>query len=265
MSYADDDVTVVLFQPEPGKPMEVMPAPDLSRNISVNDLDIKQIGINPLVDQFSWLVASLSCMSSIPWLDDPMPFREQVGREIRKGERKLNEMEVDRATILVIRYCLCAAMDEAVCRQEWGANSNWSSNSLLSEFHNETSGGDKFFIILERLKGEPRKYRYVIEFLYLLLQLGFKGKYGREDQGNDKLNEIGSTIYRLVRDERLAEQEQIQLVNLKAKYLKKPLRKVLPPKVIIGVSLCLLAAMYGATYFLIDVQFQKLLTLYPFN
>ncbi|MDF5528115.1 type IVB secretion system protein IcmH/DotU, partial [Vibrio parahaemolyticus] len=183
MSYAETDVTVVLFQPEPGKPMEVMPAPDLSRNIAVQDLSIDNMGINPLVDQFSWLIASLSCMSSIPWLDDPMPFREQVAREIRKGERKLNEMELDRASVLVIRYCLCAAIDESVCRQEWGANSHWSQNSLLSEFHNETSGGDKFFVILDRLKADPRKYRHVIEFLYLLLQLGFKGKYGREERG----------------------------------------------------------------------------------
>ncbi len=39
-------------------------------------------------------------MSFIPWLDDPMPFREQVAREIRKGERMLNanlELAVDSA------------------------------------------------------------------------------------------------------------------------------------------------------------------------
>ncbi|MGR5286370.1 type IVB secretion system protein IcmH/DotU [Vibrio maritimus] len=262
MSYNDTDVTVVLFQPEPGKPMEVMPAPDLSRNIAVHDLNIASIGVNPLVDQFSWLIASLSCMSSIPWLDDPMPFREQVAREIRKGERKLNEMELDRASILVIRYCLCAAIDEAVCRQEWGANSNWSQNSLLSEFHNETSGGDKFFIILERLKADPRKYRRVIEFLYVLLQLGFKGKYGREERGGEKLSEVASTVYRLIRDERLSEQENISLVNLKTKYVKSPLKRVIPPKLTIGVSLTVFAAMYVATYFLIDVKFQQLLNLY---
>ncbi|MCW8348640.1 MULTISPECIES: type IVB secretion system protein IcmH/DotU [Vibrio] len=262
MSYAETDATVVLFQPEPGKPMEVMPAPDLSRNISVRNLNIENMGVNPLVDQFTWLIASLSCMSSIPWLDDPMPFREQVAREIRKGERKLNDMELDRASILVIRYCLCAAMDESVCRQEWGANSYWSQNSLLSEFHNETSGGDKFFIILERLKTDPRKYRHVIEFLYLLLQLGFQGKYGREERGNEKLAEIGSTIYRLVRDDRLAEQEKVSLVNLNAKYLKKPLKRVVSPKLILTVSGVTLALMYAATYVLIDLKFQQLLEVY---
>ncbi len=262
MSYADTDVTVVLFQPEPGKPMEVMPAPDLSRNIAVRELDIKSMGVNPLVDQFTWLIASLSCMSSIPWLDDPMPFREQVAREIRKGERKLNEMEVDRASILVIRYCLCAALDEAVCRQEWGSNSHWSQNSLLSEFHNETSGGDKFFIILERLKADPKKYRNIIEFLYLLLQLGFQGKYGREERGNEKLADIGSAIYRLVRDDRLAEQEKVSLVNLKAKYLKKPLKRVLPPKMILGFSFLTFTIMYVATYVVIDMKYQQLLQVY---
>lgn len=262
MSYAETDVTVVLFQPEPGKPMEVMPAPDLSRNIAVQELNIESMGINPLVDQFSWLIASLSCMSSIPWLDDPMPFREQVAREIRKGERKLNEMELDRASILVIRYCLCAAIDEAVFRQEWGANSPWSQNSLLSEFHNETSGGDKFFVILERIKADPRKYRQVIEFLYLLLQLGFQGKYGREERGNEKLAEIGNTVYRLVRDERLAEQEKISLVNLKAKYIKKPLKKVISPKRVLCVSAVAFAMMYAVTYIVIDVKFQQLLDVY---
>ncbi|GEM75127.1 type IVB secretion system protein IcmH/DotU [Vibrio sagamiensis] len=262
MSYAETDVTVVLFQPEPGKPMEVMPAPDLSRNIAVQDLNIDMMGINPLVDQFSWLIASLSCISSIPWLDDPMPFREQVAREIRKGERKLNEMELDRASVLVIRYCLCAAIDEAVCREEWGTNSYWSQNSLLSEFHNETSGGDKFFVILERLKSDPRKYRHVIEFLYLLLQLGFQGKYGREERGNEKLAEIGNVIYRLIRDDRLADQEKVSLVNLKAKYLKKPLKRVISPKWILGISTAVFTAMYIATYIIVELRFEQLVNMY---
>ncbi|PKF51071.1 type IVB secretion system protein IcmH/DotU [Enterovibrio nigricans] len=263
MSYIDDDVTVVLFQPEPGKPMEVMPPPDLSRNIAVSGLDLDAIGVNPLVDQFSWLIATLSCMSSIPWLDDPMPFREQVAREIRKGERKLDEMEVERATILVVRYCLCAAFDEAVLSQQWGADSRWSQNSLLAEFHNETSGGDKFFIILERLKNEPKKYRYVIEFLYLLLQMGFKGKFGREGQGGkEALVEISQVIYRLVRDDRLLEKEKLSLVDLKTKYLKQPLKKVVPPKLTLLLTAGILIAMHAAAYITINGMFQKIIEIY---
>lgn len=263
MSYVDNDTTVVLFQPEPGKPMEVMPSPDTSRNITMKGLDLSTMGVNPLIDQFSWLIACLSCLSSVPWVDDPSPFREQVAREIRKGERKLNEMEVERASILVVRYCLCAAFDESVLSQKWGADSVWSQHSLLTEFHNETAGGDKFFVILDRLKGDPRKYRYVIEFLYLLLQMGFKGKFGREKEGGQApLVEISQVIYRLIRDIRLAEQEKLALVNLKAKHLKKPLKKVLPPKIMVGFSLLAFGVMYFGALFTIKNNYQYVLSLY---
>lgn len=130
---------------------------------------------------------------------------------------------------------------------------------MLAEFHNETSGGDKFFTILERLKADPRRYRYVIELLYLLIQLGFQGKYGREERGQEKLADIANTIYRLIKDERLAENEKVSLVNLKAKYLKQPLKRVIPPRVTLGVSAIVFSIMYAATYFIIDTNFQNLL------
>ncbi|MCL9780075.1 type IVB secretion system protein IcmH/DotU [Vibrio sp. S4M6] len=262
MSYQDNDSTIVLYQPEAGMPMEVMPSPDLSRNIVVDDLEIANIGINPLVDQFSWLVAMLTCIPSIPWLDDPMPLREQMAREIRKGEKKLNDMDVDRASILVIRYCICAAIDESVCSQEWGEKSHWSQKSLLSEFHNETSGGEKLFLILERIKPEPKKYRYVIEFLYLILQLGFKGKFGREDNGKEMLAEIASTVYGLIRDYRLSEQEKSILKSEKALVSKTPLKRVIAPKVTLGIACTVIATLYLTTFLIIDLKFQQLVQLH---
>ena len=264
MSYQDNDPTITLFQSEPGKPMEVMPSPDISRNIVMRGLTLTSMGINPLVDPFSWLIACLSCLSCVQELDDPLAFRDQVAREIRKGERKLNEMEVDKATILVVRYCLCSALDEMVLSQKWGANSNWSQHTLLTEFHNETAGGDKFFIILERLKSDPLKYQNLIEFLYLLLQMGFKGKFGRDRQGGqNELTEIGHDIYRLIRDARLSKQEKRTLVNLQTKYIKKPLKKVISPKLTLFITFISLATMYFSARFIIESHYQHLLSLYP--
>ncbi|MDW1813476.1 DotU family type IV/VI secretion system protein, partial [Vibrio sp. Vb2362] len=74
--------------------------------------------------------------------------------------------------------------------------------------------------------------------------------------------EIGSTIYRLVRDDRLAEQEKVSLINLKAKYLKKPLKRVISPKLILSLSAMTFALMYAATYIVIDLKFQQLLEMY---
>ncbi len=259
MSQYDDDITVVLYQPEPGLPMEVMPKQDLSRNITLKDLEVKHFGVNLLVDQFSWLISFLACVPSIPWLDDPVPLREQLEREIRKSEKRLNDLEIDRATVLVLRYCICLALDEAVCSQKWGANSEWSQHSLLTVFHNETSGGDKFYVIIERLKQDPKRYQQVIEFLYLLLQLGFKGKYGLEERGNEKVAEISDVMYRLIRDARRIEQDKTHLTNKKATKLSKPLKHVISPRLTMAVSLILLSVMYAAAYLTIDYKFNTIL------
>lgn len=259
MSQFDDDITVVLFQPEPGKPLEVMPAPEVPRNIAVKQLEIKKLGINPLVDEFTWVLACLTCIPSIPWLDDPTLLREQISREIQEAEKRLLLANTDRASLLVMRYCVCAAVDEAVYSQEWGEKSNWSTHSLLAEFHNETSGGDKFYTILDRLRQDPKRYRQLIEFLYFLLQVGFKGKFGRVERGNEKIADIAETIYQLIKEDRLQDQEKLQLVNLKAAVISRPLRRVISPKLTIGCTVVLLAAMYSATYWIIDFKFNQLI------
>ncbi len=92
--------------------------------------------------------------------------------------------------------------------------------------------------------------------------MAFRANTYREERGNEKLAEIGNTIYRLVRDERLAEQEKVSLVNLKAKYLKQPLKRVISPKLILGISAITFAIMYAATYIVIDLKFQQLLEVY---
>ena len=99
----------------------------------------------------------------------------------------------------------------------------------------------------------------MIELLYLLIQLGFQGKYGIEERGQEKLSDIASTIYRLIKDERMVENEKVSLVNLKAKYLKQPLKRVIPPKVTLGISALLFSIMYLITYVIIDSNYQSLL------
>lgn len=60
----------------------------------------------------------------------------------------------------------------------WGNESEWSKISLLSSFHNETFGGEKFFQLLDRLSKNPVKHLPMLELMYLCLALGFEGKYG---------------------------------------------------------------------------------------
>ncbi|PJW96372.1 hypothetical protein CWI54_27535, partial [Escherichia coli] len=59
----------------------------------------------------------------------------------------------------------------------WANKNEWSKQSLLVHFHNEAWGGEKVFILLERLIREPKRYQDLLEFLWLCLSLGFRGRY----------------------------------------------------------------------------------------
>ncbi len=79
--------------------------------------------------------------------------------------------------ILATKYCLCTALDETILCTEWGKENGWGEISLLSIFYKETFGGERFYIILETMLEEPAINAPLLEILYILLKLGFKGKY----------------------------------------------------------------------------------------
>lgn len=104
-------------------------------------------------------------------------LRAQVIDEIKSFEQKLVKIEYPMRTIIAARYCLCTAIDEAVLSRPWGTQSVWVQESLLSLFHKETWGGERFYLILEDMAKEPRKNIDFLEFVYFLLSLGFEGKF----------------------------------------------------------------------------------------
>jgi type VI secretion system protein ImpK len=90
-------------------------------------------------------------------------------------------------------------IDEAVVTTAWGSRSDWSRTSLLSRFHNETFGGEKFFLLLERLSRDPVKHVAMLELMYLCLSMGFEGKYRVMERGGAQLEAVSDALYRQIR------------------------------------------------------------------
>lgn len=105
-------------------------------------------------------------------------------------------------SVMAARYALCTLLDETVLSTPWGVDSPWSKQSLLSTFHNETWGGEKFFQILERTGQEPARNIDFLELMYLCLALGLEGKYRVLERGRAKLEEIQDNLYRMIRMQR---------------------------------------------------------------
>ncbi len=51
--------------------------------------------------------------------------------------------------MLLARYALCTALDEAVLSTPWGSGGDWGKQSLLITVHNEAWGGEKVFQLLD--------------------------------------------------------------------------------------------------------------------
>lgn len=158
------------------------------------DFQLTASGSNKLLEVATPLLGLAVRIRSLPQYDDVGALHERLANEVRGFENELKALDYDPATVLAARYALCAMVDESILSQTWGAESLWPERPLLSVFHNETWGGEKFFSILDRVTSEAHRYVDLLEFLYICMTLGFEGKYHVMHNGQTKLDQlIGET------------------------------------------------------------------------
>ncbi|MBN2990784.1 type IVB secretion system protein IcmH/DotU [Pseudomonas cedrina subsp. fulgida] len=126
-------------------------------------------------------------------------LNDQLSSGINAFEAHALHLGAQNSQVLSARYVLCSVIDEAVVTTPWGNRSDWSKRSLLSRFHNETFGGEKFFQLLERLSRDPVKHVAMLELMYLCLLLGFEGKYRVMERGRPQLEAVHDAVYRQIR------------------------------------------------------------------
>ena len=170
----------------------------------VHRIEVYQ-GINPVANAANALLSLIVKLRHTPSHPNVEGLYNQVSQEIRQFEARLKQEGHRPEMVLASRYALCAAIDEAVLSTPWGANSGWAQRTLLSAFHNETSGGQKFFLILDKMKESPAENLNVLELLYFILSFGFEGKYKVVDRGQDQLGAIRSDLYHTLRRFRSAQ------------------------------------------------------------
>ena len=119
-------------------------------------------------------VGNLNCV-------EPMAEVTSIRREVESlftgFESNLTALGYPADKIVIARYMLCCLVDELVLNTPWGSQSSWSQQTLLSKYHNETWGGEKFFLILDKLQANLSQNIALIELAYVCLATGFCGKY----------------------------------------------------------------------------------------
>jgi type VI secretion system protein ImpK len=156
-------------------------------------------GLNPLVNTASTLLAVFEKTRHTVSHPDVGGLHQRLVSEIKNFESQAKEQGIKPEIVLSARYALCTALDEAVLNTPWGSESAWTQRTLLSVFHNETAGGEKFFLLLDRVRQTPAVNHNILELFYILLSLGFEGKYRVIHRGKDTLEQIRDELFRIIR------------------------------------------------------------------
>jgi type VI secretion system protein ImpK len=242
-----DDRTII--RPVPGGRRADLRQTPLRPSSSTTETDtpLPKLGrLNPLERAASGLLALITRINNSPSYPDPGRLKSQLTREINSFQNDALHNGIDQQTVQTARYVLCTTLDEAVLNTPWGHASGWAQQSLLSNFHKEVSGGERFFNILKALGQNASKNINLLELMYLCLALGFEGRYRITQGGKDRLQEIQHWLYQLISNQRTPGERTLSPHWKGVIDKRHPLLRFIPIWVIGTVASALLAALFFA-------------------
>lgn len=141
------------------------------------------------------LVPSIRQMRAVP---DPSALRVSLAQGVREFVAVAQEAGVVPERVMAARYVLCTMLDEAASDTPWGGSGAWGRHSLLAEFHNEASGGEKVFQLMARLAEKPEANRDLLELIYAAIALGFEGRYRVVNGGQAQLEAVRAKLAQIL-------------------------------------------------------------------
>ncbi len=252
--YPDDDRTVFIPRPGGRGPAAAPPVPPPPAAFSQPQRrHVARSGANPLLSAASPLIALVNQLRNTLAHQDIDSLRRQVIEEVKAFENQARIEGTDPDTAYTARYLLCAVLDEIVLNTVWGSTSIWASQGLMSTLHNETRGGEKFFVILDRLLKDPNANLELLELIFVCISLGFKGRYRIMHRGQEKLDELRSVLFEQIRRRRGEFPKEFSLKWEGIKDQRSALRRYVPLWVVLAVAgLLLLSVFVGFTVVLED-------------
>lgn len=156
------------------------------------------VSLNALVRAAAPLLSAVIGLKTGARGESLTELNQSLSEKIKAFDIAAVQHGAESSQIQAARYVLCTVVDEAVVTTAWGDKSEWSKMSLLSRFQGETSGGEKFFHLLDRALHNPEKYSPLLELMYICLALGFEGKYRVKPRGSIELEGIRDSLYRQI-------------------------------------------------------------------
>ncbi|MES2673519.1 MAG: type IVB secretion system protein IcmH/DotU [Pseudomonadota bacterium] len=209
------------------------------------------IGLNPLVNTASTLIAVFDKTRNAVNHADIGGLYQRLINEIKTFETRAKEQGIKPEIVLSARYLLCSVLDEAVLNTPWGNESAWGQRTLLSVFHGETSGGEKSFLICDRMRQSPAENLDILELFYICLNLGFEGKYRLMNRGREALEQLREELFAIIRRNRGEYERALSPRWMGLGNTRNPITEYIPLWVVISLAVAILFFSYsGFRYWL---------------
>jgi type VI secretion system protein ImpK len=197
-----NDSEATMIRPRPGGRGTGAAAPPPSSSARTAVV-VPTVGVNRLVAAAAPVLGAVIRLTTERGRNpDPERLKRGMVEAVREFERQALTTGLDTNSLRAARYALCATVDDLVLSTPWGSASSWTAQSLTSIFHNEVSGGERFFDLLEQMQRDLGRHSEVVELMYLCTSLGFEGRYRVMPRGTAALTELRDGIYRTIRQRR---------------------------------------------------------------
>ena len=208
-------------------------------------------GINPLAAAASALFSLASKFRQLSDYPNVEELRPNLTHEVNAFIWNAQRRAYSDDEVLVARYVICTTLDEIIQNTAWGKQGKWHENNLLSYFQGEAWGGERFFIILDKLREYPETYIDLLEFIYLCLCTGFEGQFRIFEDGKLQLAAIIDDLYQIIRKQRRYYSHQLISKQEPYKRFQEKLPTLTPLRTILLISATLLAILYCSAGYLI--------------
>ncbi len=264
--FGDSDETEkTVIRPSPGgrraAPTERTVIPDTGREAAYAPADptvaavLTRGGLNPVVAAASVLLGLASRVRGTATQKDVEGLRDRVVRELKSFEASASATGLPRELVRTAHYALSATIDDLVLSTPWGGQSSWSKRSMVSTFHNEVVGGERFYEILNQLHKNPGRSADVLELMYICLALGFEGRLRVTGRGTSEHSRVREGVYRTLRERHGDFERELSPHWRGLAAVHRPLTSYIPAWVIAVVTAALLTLMFmGFTYALSDAS-----------
>lgn len=211
-----------------------------NRHNEADTIDVNAGGMPFIVSAARPLLNLLDRLRGMTTAPDVNQLHKAVLDELNAYKRTMANASVDMDHARVAHYIICATIDDVVLATDWGGNSMWRSQSVLSHFHRDVRGGEYFYEMLEDRHRDPGSNRDLLMLFYLCLSLGFKGRLRRNTHTALELSNIRDSLYRTLKNT-MADLERELSPNWRGVNARSPsggFRHLMPA----FAGLCLLAA-----------------------